>query len=323
MQMLTLIDDHSATPPPIPYYGGSGSGSNRIDPRVDSTPGNDAKIRMVNQVGQQIDSPSYGKTGGNPQPRYPSAYDGQGAGQPYAQPPKSPRGVHNYESAPRIPRGIQGYDQNSVVNQGNGQTLGGYSPDPGASSNFSDVDEAKAAKRASIPRKQVGISGQTPNPSNTSSSPVSSNYPSQAPTKPPPPVPKHRDLPTEQPAYRNLRSSPQESASPQDSGYYDAQNELPSNSRNAKQQYQDPSVVPQGLNNGRGTRDQADRFQSKALPLFPRAQPASEGVASRSTPQDIIQRAQTNTKDTQVIEKIAPGKSSLKALVASHSALAN
>lgn len=314
MQVLTSVDDLSATPPPIPYYGGSGSGSSRIDPRVDSIPSTDPKIRMVNQVGQQIDSPSYANTGGNSHQRYPSAYDDQGASQPYAQPSSSPRGIQNHEPASRSPRGNQGYDGGSVANQAYGQASGG-SPNPRVGGSFSDVDEAKAAKRASIPRKQVGTSGHAPNSSITSSSPVSSSYTSQTPTHPPPPVPKHRDLPTEQPAYQNLRSSPQESASPKDPGHYDAQNERRYHSRNAHQQYQDPSVVPQGLSYGRGIRDQTDHRQSKTLPLFPRIQPAPEGGTSRSAPQDIVQRAQTNTKDTEVIERIAPGKSPpLKAL---------
>ena len=276
---------------------------------------------MVNQVGQQLDSPSYAKTDGNSQQRYPSAYDDQGASQPYAQPSRSPRGIPNYEQASGSPRGIQdyeqasrsprgnqGYGQNSVAHQGYGQAPGGSSHHPRVSGSFGDVDEAKAARRASIPRKQVGTLGHTPTSSITSSSPISSNYPSQTPSQPPPPVPKHRDLPTEQPAYQNLRSSPQESASPQDSRYHNAQQEPQYNNRTAQQQYQDPSAIPQGLNYGRGIRDQGDHLQPKAPPLFPRAQPAPEDLASRSAPQDIIQRAHTNTKDTEVIEKIAPGK---------------
>ena len=126
-----------------------------MDPRVDSIPRNDPKVRMVNQVGQQLESPYYAKTDVNPQQRYPSAYDDQGASQPYAQHSKSPRGIQNHEPASRSSRGNQGYDQNSGANQGYGQALGGPSPNPRASGSFSDVDEAKAAKRASIPRKQV------------------------------------------------------------------------------------------------------------------------------------------------------------------------
>ncbi|KAL8783005.1 MAG: hypothetical protein Q9195_009510 [Heterodermia aff. obscurata] len=308
MSLKNDTNDHSATPPPIPFYGGSGSASSRIDPRVDSIPRNDPKVRMVNQVGQQLDSPSYAKTDVTPHQRYPTAYDDQGISQSYAQPSRSPRGIQNYDQASRSPRGHQGYDQNSVADQGYVQASGVSSRNPQAGGGFGDVDEAKAARRASIPRKQVGTSGHTPNSSITSSSPISSNYPSQTPTQPPPPVPKHRDLPTEQPAYQNLRPPLQESASPQDFRYYDAQKEPQYNNRTAQQQHQDSSAIPQGLNYGRGTRDQADHFQSKALPLFPRAQPASEGLASRSGPQDIVQRAQTNTKDTEVIEKIAPGK---------------
>ena len=321
MHLLTSVDDLSATPPPIPYYGGSASGSSRIDPRVDSIPSTDPKIRMVNQVGQQINSPSYTNTGETSQQRYPSAYDDQSASQPYAQPSSSPRGIHSYEPAQRSPRDNHVYDQSPVANRGYGQALGG-SPKPRVGGSFSDVDEAKAAKRASIPRKQVGTSGHTPNSSITSSSPISSSYTSQIPTQPPPPVPKHRDLPTESPAYQNLRSSPQESVSPQDPRHYDTQNEPRYNSRNPQQHYQDPSVVPQGLNYGRGTRDQTDHLQSKPLPLFPRAPLAPENVDSVSTPQDIVQRAQTNTKDTEVIEKIAPGKSPpLKVLLFPPSAL--
>ena len=262
---------------------------------------------MVNQVGQQLESPSYAKTDINPQQRYQPTYDDQGASRPYAQPSRSPRGVQDYEQASTSPRGNQGHYQHPLADQGYGQAPGGSSPNPRVSGNFSDVDEAKAARRASIPRKQVGTSGHTPHSSITSS-PVSSNYPSQAPTQPPPPVPKHRDLPTEQPAYQNLRSPTHESTSPQDSRYYNAYNDDPQNTnRNAQQQYQEPSAVPQGLNYRGGNRDQSDDFQSKAPPLFPRAEPVPKGLPSRSAPQDIVQRAQTNTKDTEIIEKIAPG----------------
>ena len=230
----------------------------------------------------------------------------------YEHPSRSLTANQAYEQPSRTPTAHQGYDQvlprDSSANQGYGQASKSPTTNQRMSGVFSDVDEEKAARRASIPRKQVGTSGYAPSSSATSS-PVSANYSIQEPSQPPPPVPKHQNHPSQQqPAYQDAQSATTQRAPAQQSKYNNARNQPQYDTRNQHSQYQDPSVVPPGLNYN-GNSNQGNNSQSRAPPLVPRAHHASSGTATKPAAQDIVERAKTNTRDTEVIEKIAPGKS--------------
>ena len=324
---------------------------------MDSAPRNESNIRMVNQAGQQQNSPSYARQGASSQQQYPSSYSDRRPNQNYGQTPGGPtnhRGAsndhnHGYDSTPRNPttnprasgeyeqdynptsRGLaidprassdynpgydptsRGYprasnDHNQVYNptsrglatdprvsgdssQGYNAASGSPTTNPRSSGGFNDIDEDKARKRASIPRKQIGTSGYAP-----TSSPVAANYPGQSMNQPPPKVPKHNEYSTQKPPYNEPNYLHKQRASAPASKYQDSQ------------EYQDSSAIPPGLDfSGRGTYHDNNNH-SRAPPLFPRAQNVPGSNVDKPAAKDIVQRAKTNTKDTEVIERIAPGK---------------
>ena len=174
----------------------------------------------------------------------------------------------------------------------------GFAANPRLSGDFNDVEGDGVRRRSSIPRKQVGSSGHTPTPTPAKplQSPVSTSYNERSSNHSLPPLPKHDGYSRQHPAYEESRSTPQYSQSPQQPRYQ------------SSREFSHPSEVPQALNYNRGGTSYEDNISPKAPPLFPRAQPTSGGNAPNVAAQDIVHRAKTNTKDTEVIERIAPGK---------------
>lgn len=291
---------------------------------------------------QEQYSPSYGH-------QRPDQGYGSATGGPTAYRPASGDYSQGYDQAPRSSKGnrrasgdySQAYNPTSWSPTDNPRTSGdlngGYDPafrgpaaGPRSSGGFNDIDGGKTRRRASITRKQVGANSHIPAPAKNLSSPSSPSnprqssdqasplvpqhdqYSTQQPTnqysratphnrlpaqeQPPPPVPSHDDYPRQQQDYNDPRSVPQQRMPTQESRPQFAKH---------------PSAVPPGLNYSRGNTSHDDSSSpSRAPPLFPRAHNSPGGNAPHMTAQDIVHRAKTNTKDTDVVETIAPGEAS-------------
>ena len=308
--LLTSIG--GATPPPISFYPGSASGSGKLDPRVDSAPRNEPSLRMVNHSSHQSDSSTYGRKGAGAQQQFLPSADNQRMSHNYGQasrePIPKPRSHGDFKPTRSQPPAIQNSSKKGSggLTQGYDEALRSLVSDPRSSGGFRDVDESKATKRGSISRKPVGTSGWASSPSRTTTSPGSANYQEPISADAPPPVPKHDSYSRDPNVPRSL---PQRSSHPQGLDYATTTSNPRSDNLVQQQKFQDPSAVPQGLNFARGTTTQRNNNSpSPAPPLFPRAQPPSSTTGPMSAAQNIVDRAKTNTKDTEVIERIAPGK---------------
>ncbi|KAL8822206.1 MAG: hypothetical protein Q9191_007053 [Dirinaria sp. TL-2023a] len=161
---------------------------------------------------------------------------------------------------------------------------GSQVPTRGFSEDVDDAGERDRRRRDSIPRKQIGTSAQS------STSPVSrdtAGLPAQSPTQRGPPVPQH-DVHLSQQTPR--RDSPLAS----------------------RQNYPDlrqQSVTPRGPYTNRVSSIGQDRYTStNEGPTYfaPVPHPTSGERLRNPSAEEIVARAGTNTRDTEVIEKIAP-----------------
>ena len=302
----------SATPPPISYYPTSGSA--RLDPRVDSHPHNDPSIRMVDQPGSQQAFKS------------PTNYQRAGPGY-YDSASRSPRTADNYRSRPQH---ASQYD-----------SAGDATPVRSSSQDYNDNSDFNIRRRDSIPRKQIGSFAHTPSSSVTSTSPATAGFPTERRDQQAPPVPQHDRPISQQPGYQhppvatyehnpssrhadnNIPSSPpRRSQKPQLQKQNSPYN--PQQSPSAALSPRDPSLQhPVGAgqrsyyprhtedltHNGEyldgGSRTRQDEY---VAPLAVHSKPRSRDVGRGPAAEEVVERAKTNTYDTEVIEKIAPGR---------------
>lgn len=195
-------------------------------------------------------------------------------------------------------------------------------------------------RRDSIPRKQVGSSTHTPSASVTSTSPhVPGSFAEDVDLEAPP-VPQHDRPLSQQPEYQQYNTSPEQvyghKPLPEHGRYQEraletrnhhgASQQPPSQitpSRGARHQqpWEDanestysPStehrVQPREFP-GRGPKDQ--RGDDYIAPLAVRSKRASTDYAAQPSGNDVVERTNSNTYDTEVIEKVAPGKPLLTA----------
>lgn len=303
----------SATPPPISYY--PNSGSSRLDPRVDSHFQDDPSARIVNQSSSQQ---PYG-TPRNYQRATPGYYDNA------SRPPMAA------ESRSAPPEDMNHYD--STANS---------TPSRGPGSGYNDGNTIDVRRRDSIPRKQIGNTTHTPSASVTSASPRSAGFPAEGRDQQAPPVPQH-DLSLSQQARhqddsaetQQYRSSPRKTHSKMPStqknryddssygskssmhdpqqlqrdglSYQDASHQEVSG---AGQQYTYPYETQSTSRRGEYSGYTSDgHHDGYVAPLSVPLKHASKDPARGPAAEDIVERAKTNTYDTEVIEKIAPGQS--------------
>ena len=301
----------SATPPPISYYPDSGLG--RLDPRVDSHPRNDPSIRMVNQSA--------------PQQQYTSPTNYQRGGPGY------------YDHASRSPVAAEGSNMRPKDTGPYDHTAKSVPP-RGSSNGYNENNDLDVRRRESIPRKQIGSSAHTPSSSVTSASPNTAGFPAQSRGQQAPPVPQH-DMPLSQQsryqdpsaATQQYSSSPRQAhhnmPSSQQSRYQDStlgrqqynynphqtQRDVPLSREGgnqepsgAAQQYthsrQRQSTTSRGEYSDYGSGEQQDGY---VAPLAVRSKQTPRNMAREPAAEEILERAKTNTYDTEVIEKIAPG----------------
>ena len=253
----------------------------------------------------QRPSESYGSAQGN-SPVHPRT--GEDYRQGYAHTPNSPimnkraSGDYSYGQPTSRDPVTNARRTSADLTQGHDPASRGFAANPRVSGDLNDVDGDRVRRRSSIPRKQVGSSGHTPTPTPAKplQSTVSPSYNERSSNHSLPPLPNTDEHTRQHPAYQESQPTSQYSQSPKQPRY------------RSSREYSHPSEVPQALNYNRGGTSYENSTSSpKAPPLFPRAQPASGGNAPNIAAQDIVNRAKTNTKDTEVIEKIAPGKSLL------------
>ena len=313
---LRLVARGKPTSSPASYY--PSSGSRTIDPRVDSPPRNDPGTRAVNQPASQQ------------QYQLPSNYQRSGAGY-YDNDSRSPT---NAQGSPIRPR-----DQN------NNSPMVNSVPPRGSSSHYTDTDDSDIRRRDSIPRKQVGSSLHTPSTSVTSASAsVPGAFP-EAGDQQAPPVPQHDRPLSQQPRYhapsasrQQYDASPQQAydsaPSPQQAKYQEPKMETqnpyygsqqttfqpPATRQDTYQrsvepakQFSYPNQTGSSTRNGEypnhGVRAAKDRRQNDYVaPLAVRPKETTSSNARDLGGNEIVERAKTNTYDTEVIEKIAPGQ---------------
>lgn len=309
---LRNLAGESATPPPISYY--PNSGSSRLDPRVDSQSRSDPSARMANQQ----PSPQSYKTPRDYQRAAPGYYDNVSRTPVAYESPSAPSG------------GVNRYDNTA-----------NSTPSRSAVSGYNDGNAIDVRRRNSIPRKQVGGTTHTPSASMTSASPKPAGFSAEGREQQAPPVPQH-DMPLSQqarhqeysPELQQYRSSPGQmhsktpstqqniygdsSYSPQSFRHDPPQSQrdgLPSQKTSRQgspgvgQQYNYPYDTQSSSRRG----DHSDYTRDGnpvgyVAPLSIPSRHAPRDPAKGPAAEDIVERAKTNTYDTEVIEKIAPGQ---------------
>ena len=302
----------SATPPPISYYPTSGSA--RLDPRVDSHPREDPSIRMVDQPGSQQAFKS------------PTNYQRAGPGY-YDSASRSLRNADKYRS-----RGQHASQYDSA---------GDTTPIRSSSQEYNDNPESNIGRRGSIPRKQVGSYAHTPSSSVTSTSPATAGFPTERRDQQAPPVPQHDKPLSQQLGYQHPSTATYEyNPSPRyaDNNMHSSPPGRPQKPRVQKQNspynsQQSPSTVlspresslqhpvgagqrstyprhteeltQDGEHLDGGSRTRQDEY---VAPLAVRPKPRSRDEGRSPTAEEVVGRAKANTYDTEVIEKIAPGR---------------
>jgi len=309
---LRIVAGGSATPPPISYYPNSGLG--RLDPRVDSRSRSDHGARMVNQQPSQ---------------------------QPYKPPHNYQRAAPGYyENTSRTPMAAENSstwpeDTDDYDNTANS------TPSRGPGSGYNDGNAIDVRRRNSIPRKQIGSTTHTPSASVTSASPRSAGFSAEGRDQQAPPVPQHDRPLSQQPRHLDYSADTQQySSSPRqahskmpstqnnrygDSSYgpkpsrYDPQqlyrNGPPSQEAShqeiseAGQQYSHPHETQSTSGRGEYSDYTPDgHHDGYVAPLTIHPKHASKDAARGPAAEEIVERAKTNTYDTDVIERIAPGQ---------------
>ena len=162
MYTLTHLSLGGATPPPISYYPGSGSGSSRIDPRVDSPSRNDPTIRTVNQADQRQTSPYYGKQDTSAPQQNSGFYSNRGASS-QQNPPSSKSADQGYGKAPG------GYISNprsrNDSNQGYSQAPSNSPANPRSSTDFKQGYSQASSSLISSPQANKDTSHRYNQPS--------------------------------------------------------------------------------------------------------------------------------------------------------------
>lgn len=259
--------------------------------------------------------------------------------QPYKTPNNYQRGGPGYyDKASRPPTAAEGLsarpkDVNRHDNTGG--LVGGF--DRG----HNDSNETDVRRRDSIPRKQVSTSGHTPSGSVTSGSPTTAWPSTESWDQQAPPVPQHYMPLSQQPRYQAPTAAPHQHSSSSrqtqsnvPSRQQDRHEEPPprtSSSTYKPQQlkhsmphsqhasHQDSPSPTQQYDHARSAQSPSQhevhpdyaldrQYDGRVAPLAIRSKHASKNVARGPAPEDVVERAKTNTYDTEVIEKIAPGQ---------------
>lgn len=214
-------------------------------------------------------------------------------------------------------------------------------PSKSTSNRCNDDNNIDVRRRSSIPRKQIGSTTHTPSASVTSTSPKLAGFSAEGREQPAPPVPQH-DMPLSQqarhqdysPEPEQYRSSPTQAHSKMPStqqNIYGDSSYRPTSAEHDPLKYQREGLPSRDVSrqgkSGAGReyshpyetqstsplRDYSDytpdvHHDSYVAPLYVRSKHTSKDPARGLAAEDIVERAKTNTYDTEVIEKIAPGQ---------------
>lgn len=181
------------------------------------------------------------------------------------------------------------------------------SPDPASQEPYTSRGDIQASPYGNHSNGGTRAGNQGEGLQSSSSRPVRDNYPSKSRGN-------NHDTPVGQDDYNTLsrqksiprkqvgssgqfQSSPVHHSNPLDSETDHGRQERPSKAL--------PST-PVHSNHGYEPRNTANSIQITSI--LDRSRPISKGATSPRSTQDIVDRAKTNTYDTQVIEKVAPGK---------------
>ena len=264
---------------------------------------------------------------GSPQAfKAPTNYQRAGPGY-YDSASRSPRTADNYRSRPQH---ASQYD-----------SAGDATPVRSSSQDYNDNSDFDIPRRDSIPRKQIGSFAHTPSSSVASTSPATAGFPTERRDQQAPPVPQHDRPLSQQPGSQHPSAATYEYNPSPRYGDNNMHSSPPGRSQKPQWQKQNSPYTPQqspsavfspresGLQHpvGAGQRSTYPRHAEESMqdgesldggsrtrqseyvaPLAVRPKRRSRDVGRSPAAEEVIERAKANTYDTEIIEKIAPGR---------------